>query len=102
MRRYLDRLLAGYGQRVTLERAEPIQVQAFLQPLASRDETAPAEAVSLGMLDGRRWMYLGAEEVCPGEVLRWEDLAFRVRSSRPYAVGGAVLYWWAALEQEAP
>ena len=70
MRRYLDRLLAGYGQRVTVERAEPLQVQAFLQPLVSRDETAPAEAVSLGMLDGRRWMYLGAEEVCPGEVLR--------------------------------
>ena len=42
-----------------------------------------------------------AAEVAVGEVLRWGELSLRVRSVRPHAVGGAVLFWWAALEQEA-
>ena len=101
MRAVLHRLLARYGQTVTLEREQPEEVRAFLQPLSGRDETVPDQAVSLGMLDGRRWMYLGAAEVAVGEVLRWGELSLRVRSVRPHAVGGAVLFWWAALEQEA-
>ena len=40
MRAVLHRLLARYGQTVTLEREAPEEVRAFLQPLSGRDEMA--------------------------------------------------------------
>ena len=101
MRRDVEKVLKEYGQRVVLRRsAEEQEVCAFLQPVVKQAETVPEEMCALGGLDRRLWVYLGQEEVCPGEQILWGQQCFRVRSSRAFQVGEDVLYLWASLEQE--
>ena len=64
-----------------------------------RGEAEVTAMTELGSLDGRLWQYLGRRAVAPGDVLRWEGLRFRVRSSRPWYLGSALAYWWASLER---
>ena len=101
MRTDVETIMKECGQRVILRRgAEEKTVCSFLQPVAKQAETVPEEMCSLGGLDRRLWIYLGQEEVCPGEQILWGQQCFRVRSSRAFPVGKDVLYWWASLEQE--
>ena len=103
MKEAIERLAARYGQVLTVYQDEQIHtIRAFLQPDPSRDEHVPDGMSSIGFLDGRRWIYLGTLPLYPGDRVEWENSAFRVRSSRAYAVGTSVLYWWASLEQEEP
>ena len=39
------------------------------------------------------------EKIGPGDTVRWKDLAFQVRSSRPYYIGQTRSHWWAVLER---
>lgn len=55
---------------------------------------------ALGWIDGRQWLYPGAEPLETGDTLSWRDMAFRVRSCRPYYIGEALSHYWAALEKE--
>ena len=66
MRDVLHLLLERYGETAVLQRTEPVELRAFLQPLESRDETVPDRVVTAGYLDGRRWTYLGETELAPG------------------------------------
>jgi hypothetical protein len=101
MRADVEKIMKEYGQHVTLRRGgEARSTCAFLQPAVKQAETVPEEMCSFGALDSRRWIYLGQEEVCPGEQILWGQQCFRVRSSRSFPVGEDVLYWWASLEQE--
>ena len=101
MRTDVEKIMKEYGQSVTLRRgAEERTACAFLQPVVKQTEAVPEEMCSLGGLDSRLWVYLGQEEVCPGEQILWGQKCFRVRSSRAFPVGGNVLYRWASLEQE--
>ena len=103
MREAIERLAARYGQVLTVYQDEQAHtVRAFLQPDPSRDEQVPDGMSPIGYLDGRRWIYLGTLPLSPGDRVEWENAAFRGRSSRAYAVGTSVLYWWASLEQEEP
>lgn len=102
MKEQIWKVLERYGETVTLQRAEgPLPAKAMLLPETSREEQVPDGMCGIGWLDGRRWQYLGQEEVRPGENLQWRGRRFRVRSSRPFAMGGSILYWWASVEQEA-
>ena len=97
VRQVLDR----YGQPITLRRGETETViRAFLQPVTERGERAPDTATALGWIDGRQWLYLGQEPLETGDTLLWRDMAFRVRSCRPYYIGQELSHYWAALEKE--
>ena len=99
MKTDVEKIVREYGQHVTLRRGrEERKICAFLQPAVKQAETVPEEMCSLGALDSRRWVYLGQEEVCPGEQILWGQQCFRVRSSRPYYMSDTLLYWWAVLE----
>ena len=102
MKDQIREILDRHGQKVTLRTAEgETQARAFLQPVTERKEQVPDGMTSIGWLDGRRWLYLGQTEVCPGDGLTWNGMVFRVASSRPYQIGETLLYWWASLEREA-
>ena len=96
----LDRALERYGQTVTVEAGGGAKtVRAVVQPMTENRETLPEVITALGGLDGRLWLYLGREAVETGDRVTWEERRFRVRSGRPYSIGGTVVCWWAALER---
>lgn len=96
---WIREVLERCGQRAVLRTAEgEAEVLAFLQPLAERKEDVPGAATSAGWVDQRLWLYLGRERVDPGDTVLWNGLSFRVRSSRPYYIGGTLCHWWASLE----
>ena len=91
MDHWFEKILARYGQAVTVCRGEEsIQVQAFFQPVTKQQ----------GTVDDRLWLYLGLQAVESGDTINWNGRAFRVRSSRPYYVGQTLSHWWAMLEVE--
>lgn len=97
----LQGILRRYGQNVVLKRQSGEKnVRAFLQPDTGREECVPGEQTAIGWVDVRTWRYIGVDEVAPGDVIVWNGTAFRVRSSRAYALGDAVHHWWASLERE--
>ena len=77
-------ILRRYGQAAVLETPE--------------GETA-VQATEIGWVDQRLWIYLGREKIGPGDTVRWKDLAFQVRSSRPCYIGQTLSHWWAVLER---
>lgn len=99
MTRWVERILARYGQEVVLEREGQAEtVQAFLQPVTERNETVP-EITAIGHLDGRLWLYLGKTAVEAGDAVLWDGRRFRVRSGRPHYIGGRLSHWRAVLER---
>lgn len=99
MTRWVERILARYGQEVVLEREGQAEtVQAFLQPVTERNETVP-EITAIGHLDGRLWLYLGKAAVEAGDAVLWDGRRFRVRSGRPHYIGGRLSHWRAVLER---
>lgn len=100
MTAWIQEILERYGQTVTLETAEGERsTRAFMQPVRERREEVPGTVTEIGWVDGRLWLYLGREEIRPGETVRWNGTAFQVRSSRPYYIGGILSHWWASLER---
>lgn len=94
-------VLAQYGQTVTLKNTQGTQtVRAFIQPEVSRGETVPGTQTAIGWVDDRLWRYIGTAEVQTGDMIVWQETAYRVRSSRAYCLGDAVHHWQASLEQE--
>ena len=84
------RILAQYGQSVTLRRGEGEQdCRAFLQP---------------GTVRRDQWLYLGPPELpleeTNGLCVEWNGLRFAVRAAQPVCVGEETLYWWALLAVE--
>lgn len=100
MKDWIGKVLDRYGQIVTVwQGADEISGRAFLQPVTERAEQVPEAFPGIGWLDGRLWLYLGQAEVGTDDLLLWNGMEFRVRSSRPYYIGEKPLYWWAALER---
>ncbi len=97
MKQAIHQIFARWGQSLTVAGQE---TRAFLQPVRTQGERMPGGMSGSGWLDGRRWHYLGEVPVEAGESIVWNGKAFRVCSSRPYAVGEMLCYWWASLEQE--
>jgi len=99
MRRWVDEILARYGQEAAVEHeGETETVRAFLQPLTERDEAVP-EMAAVGRLDGRLWLYLGRKAVEAGDAVSWNGRRFRVRSGRPHYIGNELCHWRAVLER---
>ena len=93
-------ILRRYGQAAVLETPEgETAVQAFLQPAREPRGRALGAATEIGWVDQRLWIYLGREKIGPGDTVRWKDLAFQVRSSRPCYIGQTLSHWWAVLER---
>lgn len=96
---WIREILQRQGQKVTLRLADgEAETRAFLQPVTERTERMPAQMHELGGLDGRLWLYLGKSAVREDDCILFEGETFRVRSSRPYYMSDALLYWWAVLE----
>lgn len=99
MTRWVEEILARYGQEVTVERQGTAEtVRAFLQPMTERDEAVP-ETAAIGWLDGRLWLYLGRKAVEAGDLVCWDGQRFRARSGRPHYIGGTLCHWRAVLER---
>ena len=94
-----EQVLARYGQDLTMEPGGQT-VQAFFQPLAEKSEQVPDEITGIGWVDGRLWLYLGQMVLGEADHVMWNGLTFRVRSCRPYYIGGRLSHYWAALELE--
>ena len=93
--------MARYGQKVTVQAGDTtVSVRAFLQPVPERGEQAREEATPIGWTDGRLWLYLGQMVLGEADHVMWNGLTFRVRSCRPYYIGGRLSHYWAALELE--
>ena len=98
---WVRQVLERYGQDVTVDTADGERtVRAFLQPMTERDERARSDVTSIGWVDGRLWLYLGQMVLGEADHVMWNGLTFRVRSCRPYYIGGRLSHYWAALEQE--
>jgi hypothetical protein len=97
---WIREILRCHGQTVTIcmESGDAV-TQAFLQPVTERGEQTAALQSELGTVDDRLWLYLGKSAVKEKDCIRWNDMEFLVRSSRPYYIGKKPLYWWAALEE---
>ena len=100
MTAWTEAILSRHGQTVTLETKEGRHtVQAFLQPVRERREEIPGTVTEIGWTDGRLWLYLGREEIGPGDAVEWNGMALQVRSSRPCYIGGTLSHWRASLER---
>ena len=98
---WVRQVLERYGQDVTVDTADGERtVRAFLQPMTERDERARSDVTSIGWVDGRLWLYLGQMVLGEADHVMWNGLTFRVRSCRPYYIGGRLSHYWAALELE--
>ena len=99
MTRWVQRILARYGQEATLERHGTAEtIRAFLQPLTERNEDGP-EPSPIGTLDGRLWLYLGQTALETGDTVLWKGRRFRARSGRPHYIGAGLSHWRAVLER---
>ena len=100
------RILARYGQSVTLRRGEEERAcRAFLQPVRERREDWYQELPTpLGTVRRDQWLYLGPPELSLEETnglcVEWNGLRFAVRAAQPVCVGKETLYWWALLAVE--
>ena len=88
-------ILRRYGQAAVLETPEGETAVQAREPR----ERALGAATEIGWVDQRLWIYLGREKIGPGDTVRWKDLAFQVRSSRPCYIGQTLSHWWAVLER---
>lgn len=94
------RILARYGQSVTLRRGEEEQdCRAFLRPVRERREDWYQELPTpLGTVRRDQWLYLGPPELSLEETnglcVEWNGLRFAVRAAQPVCVGEETLYWW--------
>lgn len=101
MKNWVQDVLARYGQETVIRTAEgEASARAFLQPVAEKREQVPGAMTDIGRIDERLWLYLGQAAVSEGDTVQWNDMSFRVRSSRPYYIGETLTHWWAALERE--
>ena len=102
------RILAQYGQSVTLRRGEEEQdCREFLQPVRERREDwYQANTLVSGKAQKHilQWLYLGPPELpleeTNGLCVEWNGLRFAVRAAQPVCVGEETLYWWALLAVE--
>lgn len=98
MTAWVEEILSRYGQAVSLETGEGRRTaQAFIQPVQEQRELVPGTVTEIGWVDGRLWLYLGREEIQPGDAVRWNGMVLRVRSSRPCYIGGMLNHWRAFL-----
>ena len=100
MTAWVEEILSRYGQTVSLETGEGRRAaRAFIQPVRERRELVAGTVTEIGWVDERLWLYLGREEIGPGDTVRWNGMEFQVRSNRPYFTGGTLRHWWASLER---
>ena len=102
------RILAQYGQSVTLRRGEEEQdCRAFLQPVRERREDWYQELPTpLGTVRRDQWLYLGPPEVSLDGLgdgyVAWNNTQFEVRAAQPVCLGEDTIYWWALLAVRDP
>ena len=101
MRAQFERVLARYGQRVLLTRADGGEraVRAFVQPVLKRREDLPVTATPLGAVSGGRWLYIGSgrQPVAPGDQVDCGGLRLVVQEARAVCWEDKPCYYWAML-----
>lgn len=102
-----EKLLAKYGQSVTLCRreGETENIRVFLQPVTERRETwRQAEPSPMGTVRKDRFLCLaGADtplEHLEDGYLEWRNLRLKVSAAQPIYIGDTVSHWWAILTVE--
>ena len=102
-----EKLLAKYGQSVTLCRheGETEIIRAFLQPVTERRETwRQTEPSPMGTVRKDRFLCLTGADTALEHMedghLEWRDLRLRVSAAPPIYFGDPVSHWWAILTVE--
>lgn len=98
MKTQMEAILRRYGQRMAL--ADGREIRAFVQPVREREEAAPFQVTPLGTADDGKWIYLGPEELAPGQTVTVWNRKFTVTNCRAVYVGEQVSHWWAVLTPE--
>ena len=105
MRTRLERIMAQYGQTVTLvprDGGDAQVIRAFLQPILKRQEEPQAAVTPLGPVNEQRWLYIGPPgvEALVGNRMACGEVRLVVQEVRPVYWQDEVLYRWAMLRQE--
>ena len=105
MRAELERIFAGYGSEIRLERGDmpAYMVPAFLQPMENSDKEFPFAVTALGSVDNRLWLCLTREELWEGDRVWFRGTCYEAVNCAEIAVAGETVYWRSLLrmEQEA-
>lgn len=103
MKTMIDRILAQYGNEMTVTHGKDIQtVRAFLQPVTEKSWSELRKTVQqLGQIPAERYVYIGPAEaaVCDGDTVCLGERTFLVCRSEQLSVRGQALYVWALLRQ---
>lgn len=99
-----DRLLARFGQSVTLTPGDPgpsLALRAFLQPILKRREALPVTPSPLGAVSQKRWLYLGAggQALAPGDRVDAGELSLVVQEAHIVYWRDEPFYRWAILRE---
>lgn len=102
-----EKLLAKYGQSVTLCRreGETETIRVFIQSVTERRETwRQTEPSPMGTVRKDRFLCLaGADtplENLEDGYLEWRGLRLKVSAAQPICIGDTVSHWWAILTVE--
>ncbi|MGM9619320.1 MAG: hypothetical protein ACI3W8_05765 [Oscillospiraceae bacterium] len=103
MIRPFEQALRRYGQPVTVcHEGEETQVRAFLQEKLEKNEEPPRSVTPLGVVDRRRWIYIGPAETAlsVGDRVLFGGESFIAQQAEPVWLGGEICHWWAQLKKE--
>lgn len=101
MRQTLERIMAQYGQTVTLARRDGTKrtLRAFVQPVTKQREALPIAATPLGAVSEELWVYIGPGDapLSPGDSVEQGVLSLTAREVKALYWQDEVLYHWALL-----
>ena len=105
MRTRLERIMAQYGQTVTLSPGndgDAREIRAFLQPVLKKQEEPQVAITPLGPVSEQRWLYIGPAntEAAVGDRMACGEARLVVQEARPVYWRDEVLYRWAILRRE--
>ena len=105
MRAELERIFAGYGSGIRVERGDmpAYTVAAFLQPTENGGKEFPFAVTALGSVDNRLWVCFTREELREGDRVWFRENCYEAVNCTEVAVAGETVYWRSVLrtEQEA-
>lgn len=102
MREELEKIFAGYGTEIRVERRgmSVFAAAAFLQPVENTDKEFPFAVTALGSVDNRRWICLTRNELQEGDRIWLRETCYEAVNCTEVVVAGETVYWRSILRRE--